>query len=104
MYKVSRRGGKSPRWQADGRKLYYVEDQTLMAVEVSLGEDFSSGDSLPLFSDPSFLDDPLFARYDVAPDGNSFAVISFSKETLASPPVIRVVENWYEEFRGREQD
>jgi hypothetical protein len=30
--------------------------------------------------------------------------MSFSEDVLASPPVIRVVESWFEEFRGREKN
>ena len=102
--KVSRQGGDAPRWSRDGKELFYLEGQVLMAVEVNLDREVSFGPHRPLFSDPTFLDDPLFRRYDVAPDGRTFAVVSLSPEALASPPVIRVVENWYEEFRDREQD
>jgi Tol biopolymer transport system component len=102
--KVSRQGGEAPRWRRDGRELYYVEAQTLMVVEVTAGDVLSFGRPAPLFSDPGLLDDPLFRRYDAAPDGRSFAVMSFSEEVLASPPVIRVVENWFEECRGREKN
>ena len=102
VHKVSRRGGEAPRWRSDGKELYYVEGQTLVAVDVNLEKEFSFGAPRPLFSDPSFLDEPLFRRYDAAPDGQSFAVISYSPEALASPAVIRVVENWFEEYR--EQD
>ncbi len=102
--KVSRRGGEAPRWRGDGRELFYVDGQTLMAVDVQPGETPSFGTPHALFSEPSSLRDPLRRAYDVAPDGQSFVVISYSAEALASPPVIQVVENWYEEFREREQD
>ena len=104
VHKVSRQGGEAPRWRSNGQELYYVEGQTLVAVDVNLEKEFSFGTPEPLFSEPSFLDDPLFRRYDVAPNGQTFAVISLSPEALASPPVIRVVENWFEEYRGREPD
>ena len=42
------------------------------------------------------LTDPLFRGYDVAPDGQSFAVMSLSPEALAAPAVIRVVQNWFD--------
>ena len=104
VHKVSRRGGEAPRWRSDGKELYYVEGQTVVAVDVNLEKEFSFGAPRPLFSDPSFLDDPLFRRYDVAPDGQTFAVISYAPEALASPAVIRVVENWFEEYRDRQQE
>ncbi len=104
VYKVSRQGGDGPRWRRDGKELFFLEGQVLIAVDVTLGGKVSFGQPRALFSDPTFLDDPLFRRYDVAPDGRTFAVVSLSPEALASPPVIRVVENWYEEFRDREQN
>ena len=104
VHKVSRQGGEAPRWRGNGQQLYYVEGQTLVAVDVNLDDEFSFGAPQPLFSDPVLLDDPIFRRYDVAPDGQTFAVASLSPEALASSPVIRVVENWFEEFRDREQD
>ncbi len=41
-------------------------------------------------------------RYDVSSDGQKFVVVETLEEQ--SPPVIRVVQNWYEEFRDRGQD
>jgi len=104
VYKVSRQGGGQPRWRDDGRELFFVEGQRLMAVEVTTGDQFSAGDATPLFSDPG-LDGRLgFRHYDVAPGGQTFALVTLSKESLASPPIIRIVQNWYQEFRDREQD
>ena len=102
VHKASRQGGDAPRWRSDGKELYCVEGQTLVAVDVNLEKELSFGAPQQLFSDPSFLDNPVFRRYDVAPDGKRFAVISYSPEAVASPGVIRVVENWFEEYR--EQD
>ena len=38
VHKVSRRGGDAPRWRRDGKELFYLEGQALMAVEVNLDE------------------------------------------------------------------
>ena len=45
----------------------------------------------------------MMSPHDVAADGKTFAVVSYSSEAPASPPIIRVVENWLEELRVREQ-
>ena len=53
-----------------------------------------------------FTDERAFAgrghRYDVAPDGQRFVVVETLEES--PPPVIRVVQNWFAEFRDRDQD
>ena len=41
--------------------------------------------------------------YDVSADGQRFVTITPVEEETSAPPKIRVVENWYEEFREREQ-
>ncbi len=41
-------------------------------------------------------------RYDVSSDGQKFVVVETLEEE--SPPVVRVVQNWFAEFRDRDQD
>jgi dipeptidyl aminopeptidase/acylaminoacyl peptidase len=69
---VSVNGGEAVRWRGDGRELYYIEDDVLMAVSVSAGPPLELGLPARLFSDQETAD-----------------------------PKIRIVENWYEEFRER---
>jgi hypothetical protein len=40
-------------------------------------------------------------RYDVSADGQRFIMVAPVEEV--APPKIRIVQNWYEEFRDREQ-
>ena len=40
--------------------------------------------------------------YDVAPDGLKFLVVEAAEPDPEARSQIRVVENWYEEFRDRE--
>ena len=42
--------------------------------------------------------------YDVTPEGNKFVLREAVETDTETQPVIRVVLNWYEEFRDREQD
>ena len=103
FHKVSRAGGNSPRWRADGRELFYVQGASLMAAEVTSGDTFSVQSTTTLFSEPSLdFESDVFRTYDVAPDGQSFVLKVPSDDAAATPPVIRVTENWYEEFRDRE--
>ncbi len=65
---------KADRWPP-ARIGGYVQGQTLVAFDVSVGDEFSYGETKQLFSNPAFLDHPLFRRYDVAPDGQSFVLV-----------------------------
>ena len=98
---VSTNGGVQPRWRGDSKELFYVEDDTLVAVSVTTSPSFSVGAVTRLFEDRGALARARGHHYDVAPDGRRFVLV----ETLEQPaPAIRVVENWFAEFRDREQD
>ncbi len=104
---VSSNGGRQVRWSRDGKELFYVEGQTLVAVSVSSGSSFSAGSATRLFEHPGLGLGAgiLSAPYDVSADGQRFVVAEpLGEGADATKPSIRVVQNWYEEFRGREQD
>ena len=97
---VSRNGGKHPTWSADGEEIFFLEGKRLMAASVSVGPDFAVNSVSPLFEHESFDQQPF--TYGVSPDGERFLV----REAATAPPkpAIRVVQNWYQEFRDREQN
>lgn len=102
---VSSDGGGQPRWRRDGRELYYVQGDTLMAATVITKPGLSIGSPTPLFSDRGLLQPlPGTRQYDVAADGERFIVATPYAAAGESPAAIRVVQNWYEQFRGREQE
>ena len=101
--KVSQSGGRGVRWSRDGRKLYYMSGNTVFEVDVKLGPAPEISAPKPLFQAPigdevSISDYP---HYDVFAGGERFVMLEPMPD---SQPKIRFVENWYEEFRGREQD
>ena len=99
---VSFNGGVQPRWSRDGKELFYVEGETLIAVSVTTEPRFEAGKAKRLFSDPNLTwQERTMPQYDVSPDGQRFVMI---EPVGRSRPVIRIVQNWYEEFRDREQD
>jgi dipeptidyl aminopeptidase/acylaminoacyl peptidase len=100
---VSTRGGRSARWRQDGSELFYLEGDSLMAVSVATSPTFSKGRATRLFDllDTAGVDHPGHT-YDVSADGQRFVFVESLEES--PPPLIRVVQNWYEEFRDREQD
>ena len=87
--RVSSRGGVEPVWARNGRELYYLEGNKLMAVAVETGPEFN-------FKPPVLLFEYRYQRslqppsYDVGPDGR-FLVIKPSK---AEPSAITVISNW----------
>ena len=74
-----------------------------MAVNVTSGPDFRIGPSERLFSDPK-----LFLHgwnYDVSADGRFVMIEEVADESQEQrKPAIHITENWYQEFRNREQN
>ena len=101
-WQVSTNGGSQPRWHGDGKEIFYVQGDTLMAAPVTTSPAFSGGNAQPLFEDKT-----AFAargqQYDVTPDGQRFVVVETLGEADAGQ-AIHMVQNWFEEFRDREQD
>ncbi len=99
-------GGAQPRWRGDGKELYYVDDSTMMAVSVSTEPTFALGQPQPLFESVDLKAD-TGTKYDVSANGKRFVTISpveDDEEEEEAPSSIRIVQNWYEEFRDRGQN
>jgi Tol biopolymer transport system component len=94
---ISNNGGWNPRWRADGKELFYAEETTLMAVPISTGPELAAGRPRRLF-EHAVLGTRL---WDVSADGQKFLLAEEASDT--PEPEIRVVQNWFEEFRDREQ-
>ncbi len=85
---VSRGGGTSPRWRADGRELFYLApDGKMTAVEVSAGQEFNVGAPTPLFQTP-----PGALVGDVTADGKRFLLVTPVGPSASVP--FTVVLNW----------
>ena len=98
--RVSADGGGTPRWEADGRHLFYITpDGRIMRVAVPAGPDLHPGTPELLFRAPRW-SIRLFADqaggqqsttpYDVSPDGERFYVRQRTEETSAATLVL----NW----------
>ena len=97
-------GGSQVRWNPNGKELFFVLEDTLYAVAVTAEPEFRAGKPRALFSRAAFRTGRARPRYDVAPGGDRFLLAEPITDAEAPKPSIRVVENWYEEFRDREQD
>jgi Tol biopolymer transport system component len=73
-------GGGGPRWRADGKELFYMMGDAMIAVDVSLEGEFKAGAVKRLFAAPgmkgNFPDEsPWVAKYDVTGDGQKFVFV-----------------------------
>jgi Tol biopolymer transport system component len=91
---ISSNGGIAPRWSRNGKEIFYIEQRKLMAVSVATHPSFSPGTPAVLFEKRSL----ATANYDVTSDGKRFIILDRPNER---PLLIHVVNNWFEEFRGR---
>ncbi len=78
----------------------------MVAVPVSSGSSsYSVGSATRLFEHPGLRPGYNHAPYDVSADGQRFILAEPVGAGADAPaPSIRVVQNWYEEFRDLEQD
>jgi tRNA A-37 threonylcarbamoyl transferase component Bud32 len=105
--RVSADGGGTPRWEADGRHLFYITpDGRIMRVAVPAGPGLHPGTPELLFRAPRwsmrlFADQAggqqLTTPYDVSPDGQTFYVRQRTEETAAATLVL----NWQALLEGR---
>jgi serine/threonine protein kinase len=74
-WQISDRSGNQPQWRGDGKELFFLEGNTLMAVEVNTeGVSFSAGTPRPLFS-VNIEDQQRRNRYIATRDGQRFLVV-----------------------------
>jgi Tol biopolymer transport system component len=100
--RVSRNGGHEPLWSADGRELFYLLGNSVMAVDVTTtGNEFSFSAPRTLFSGPYRQDTSAGTRtYDIA-DGRLLMILPAEVNDAALPASIVVVQNFGEELKQR---
>jgi hypothetical protein len=89
---VSTEGGCQPRWRADGKELFYVHGQSLMAVSMEAGQSLKPRIPTMLFKTRSGRTSDVAWEYVVTPDGQRFLFKELVFEETGSPLV--VVLNW----------
>ena len=85
-----------PRWQRDGKELFYFAGRTLMTVDISLKPEFRAGVPRALFEVPVSVGGYLanvMQRWDAAPDGKRFLIAAPPQQGSAEIP-ITVLLNW----------
>ncbi len=102
-WQVSVGGGFWPRWGRKGDRLYYVRGDTVMEVEVALGAEPRLGTPRAVFTRKALGWPLVFGwppGFDVSADGSRFVVAQAVNEKQDQGGIV-VVENWFEQFRGR---
>jgi class 3 adenylate cyclase len=107
---VSRNGGRCPEWHPKGTELFFLSGdlRTMMSARVD-PERRQFEEPIKLFEVPAIGFDSYtpwrFSLYDVAPDGERFLMLQRIEDHSATNqparPNVMLVENWFEEFRGK---
>jgi hypothetical protein len=90
-WQVSKDGGTTALWRADGKEMFFLSalGGMAMAVDVNTSGVFQAGVPKPLFKVPAGV---LF--WDVTSDGKRFLMAAPSSAGVATPSPFIVVLNW----------
>jgi Tol biopolymer transport system component len=91
-WQVSTEGGSSPSWSADGKQLYYLAGDRVVAAAVRDGASFSAGAARAVEA----LGDRI-VEFSVAHSGRIVAV----REIDAGKPPLTIVRNWEQLLSGK---
>jgi serine/threonine-protein kinase len=93
---VSTQGGTHPKWNSNGKELFYRVGNKMMVVDVSTSPDLTLSQPRVLFEQRyAFGSAQTIPNYDVSPDGQRFVMV---KDDSASGRV-NIVLNWFEELK-----
>jgi hypothetical protein len=96
---VSTEGGTHPKWNKNGKELFYRNGNRMMVVDVSMhGRDITMSRPRILFNQRyAFGSAQTVANFDVTADGQRFVMV---KDDSASGR-LNIVLNWFEELKAR---
>jgi serine/threonine protein kinase/Tol biopolymer transport system component len=89
-WRISKSGGVNPHWRGDGKELYFVAGNKLMAVSMTLGTEVQSGTPQSLFEIEG-------TQYEPSKDGQRLLTTVVTEKAPAPP--INVVLNWTAEVK-----
>ena len=99
-WQVSSSGGTLPIWAHNGRELFYINGrQDMMSVSVQPGASFTAAQPRVLFSASQYSLAANAGIYDVSPDDKRFVMVRAA--TGGQGTELVVVQNWFEELKGR---
>ncbi len=90
---VSTDGGTQPRWNRNGRELFFRSGAKMMAVDTELAPAFRAGT-------PKMLFEKVSSNYDVHPDGKRFLMLK-PAATTADNSELHIILNWFDDLRKK---
>ncbi len=101
-WQVSVDGGIVPLWAPDGKELYYVHGDEMMAVSIDAAETkITAGAPRKLFEfPPGRRAERDLRTFDITPDGKRFVVLRSANPGLGRRQ-INVILNWSEELKAK---
>jgi serine/threonine-protein kinase len=102
-WQVSTSGGSWPLWSPNGRELFYLSNDSAMAITVETGPTLSFGTPKTLFQSTHASSGRTGgSAWDISPDGKRFLMIKEAASTSKEAPrKINIVLNWFEELKQR---
>jgi len=108
-WQVSDGSGSFPKWSADGKELYYRNDEGVVVASVNIdGASFTAGRPRQLFRgafrgglEGVDLDGSTYANYDAAPDGRFVMFPAPPTEETPNIEWLQIVDNWFTELNRR---
>jgi Tol biopolymer transport system component/predicted Ser/Thr protein kinase len=105
MWQVSTSGGNSPLWSPDGRELFYLNGDSVMAVSVESVSTFTPDTPKLLFRGTYIdADADTSCPWDIHPSGKRFLMMKEQASTASASGGLRkinIVLNWFEELKER---
>jgi Tol biopolymer transport system component len=99
-WQVSTSGGSEPLWAHSGRELFYLNGhREMVSADIRPGADFVVGQQRILFPAVAYSGGGTYPNYDVTPDDRRFVMVR--GVTAAGESELILVENWFEELKGR---
>jgi hypothetical protein len=92
---ISVDGGLQPRWRADSKEIYFVNNGALMSSEIRAGAHLESSVPKELFR---FHGATSYVSYSPAADGSRFLFMDLSEEILTQHSIM-VMLNWTAELK-----
>jgi serine/threonine-protein kinase len=102
-WQISVEGGTHPRWRADGKELFFRNQNAVMSVEIdTTGQALRVATPVKLFEGlflQAAIGGNVYADYDASPDGQRFAMMR-GENRLAVPDHVVVVTDFFDELRA----
>jgi Tol biopolymer transport system component len=92
---ISEEGGILPQWDRNGKFIYFMNNDYMIAQPVEFGNDYKKGKPMKLFYANAL-------NYDISPDGQKFYLLR--KNNKRPDPPLHLVINWFQELETKKRN